>query len=92
MKGFPKSRGTPSNLSDSIHQQRNMYAVMASAAGVGMLALSHPAEAKIVYTPAHTLIDSGQTVPLDLNHDGKADFSFHSPLTRPRDASEIGAT
>jgi len=55
-----------------------MYAVMASAAGVGMLALSHPAEAKIVYTPAHTLIDSGQTVPLDLNHDGKADFSFQN--------------
>ena len=64
--------------SDSIHQPLNMYAVMASAAGVGMLALSHPAEAKIVSTPAHTLIDSGQTAPLDLNHDGKADFSFQN--------------
>jgi hypothetical protein len=37
-----------------------MYAVMASAAGVGMLALSQPAEAKIVYSPAHKLIESGQ--------------------------------
>ncbi len=78
MKRFPRPRRTPSNLSDSIHQQLNMYAVMASAAGVGMLALSQPAEAKIVYTPAHKLIESGQTVPLDLNHDGKADFSFQN--------------
>jgi hypothetical protein len=29
-----------------------MYAVMASAAGAGMLALSHSAEANIVSTPA----------------------------------------
>jgi hypothetical protein len=89
VKGFPQSRGTPSNLSDSIHQQLNMYAVMASAAGVGMLALSHPSEAKIVYPPAHTLIDSGQTVPLDLNRDGKADFSFQN-YSNTSEGSEQG--
>ncbi|HSY99053.1 MAG TPA: hypothetical protein VK788_06130 [Terriglobales bacterium] len=78
MKRFPRPRRTPSILSDSIHQQLNMYAAMASAAGVGMLALSQSAEAKIVYTPAHKLIESGQTIPLDLNHDGIADFSFQN--------------
>ena len=78
MKRLSRPRRTASNLSDSIHQQLNMYAVMASAAGVGMLALSQPAEAKIVYSPAHRLIESGQTVSLDLNHDGKADFSFEN--------------
>jgi hypothetical protein len=78
MKRSPKPSRTPYKLSNSIHQQLNMYSAMASAAGVGILALSHPAEAKIVYTPAHTLIDSGQTVALDLTHDGKADFSFQN--------------
>jgi len=44
---------TPSNLSESLHRQLNSYALAASAAGVGMLALAQPAEGKIVYTPAH---------------------------------------
>jgi hypothetical protein len=64
------------NLSQSVHQQLNMYALAASAAGVGILALAHPSEAKIVYTPAHVRISANQTIPLDLNHDGIADFSF----------------
>jgi hypothetical protein len=55
-----------------------MYALTASAAGVGMLGLSPSAQAKVVYTPAHQHIEIGQTVPLDLNHDGKADFSFQN--------------
>jgi hypothetical protein len=38
------------NFSRSIHQQLNMYALAAGAAGVGVLALAQPAEAKIVYT------------------------------------------
>ncbi len=42
----------PARLSASIHQQLNAYALAASAAGVGMLALVQPAEAKIVYTKA----------------------------------------
>jgi hypothetical protein len=51
-----------------------MYAV---AAGVGMLALAQPSEAKIVYTPANAQI--GGTVGklnLDLNNDGITDFEF----------------
>jgi hypothetical protein len=55
-----------------------MYALTASAAGVGMITLSPSAEAKIIYTPAHVHIEIGQTIPLDLNHDGKADFSFQN--------------
>ena len=71
MKRSPGTRKT-SNLSTSVHQQLNAYALAASAAGVGMLALTQPAEAKIVYTPAHVVI--GAPIPLDLNHDGIADF------------------
>jgi hypothetical protein len=43
----------PSKLSESLHQRLNMYALVAGAAGVSALALMPPAEAKIVYTPAH---------------------------------------
>ncbi len=76
MKHSPRPARTSSALSDSTHQRLNMYALAASAAGVGILAVSPPAEAKIVYTPAHRVIGVGQTIPLDLNHDGKTDFSF----------------
>jgi hypothetical protein len=63
------------NLSDSVQQQLTMYALAAGAAGVGVLALTAPAEAKIVYTPAHEKIVNRLT-PIDLNHDGKADLYF----------------
>jgi hypothetical protein len=41
-------------LSKSVHQQLNMYAIAAGAAGV--LALAGPAEAKIIYTQTHVVI------------------------------------
>jgi hypothetical protein len=62
------------NLSDSVHHQLNMYALAASAASVGMLALAKPAQARIIYTHAHQEVGRGLT--LDLNHDGIADFKI----------------
>jgi hypothetical protein len=50
------------------------YVAAASAAGVGLLALSQPAEAKIIYTHANKNILPHNTILLDLNHDGIADF------------------
>ena len=44
--------------------------------GVGVLALTQPVEAKIVYTPAHHVINANQTYGLDLNHDGTSDFEL----------------
>ena len=41
------------DLCNSSQQYLNMYAIAASAAGVGMLALAQPVAAKIVYTPTH---------------------------------------
>lgn len=52
------------------------YANAATAAGVGILALSCPAEAKIIYTHVHEQIPLNKTFSLDLNHDGIADFGF----------------
>jgi hypothetical protein len=66
----------PSKLSDSVSNHLHMYALAAGAAGVGMLALTLPAEAKIVYTPARVSISQNSNIPLDLNHDRISDFSF----------------
>jgi hypothetical protein len=63
-------------LSKSTTHQLHTYALAASAAGVGVLALSGPAQAKIVYTPAHLKIPIGNPFMLDLNHDGVTDLSF----------------
>jgi len=69
---------TPSRLSDSLHRQLNMYALAATAAGVSALALAHSAEAKIIYTKAHVVLNprSVSHYYIDLNHDGTNDFAF----------------
>lgn len=68
-------RQVASHPSEAVHHRLNMYVLAASATGVGALALSSPAEAKIVYTPAHVVLGfSGYN--LDLNHDGITDFGF----------------
>jgi|HubBroStandDraft_6_1064221.scaffolds.fasta_scaffold01558_2 hypothetical protein len=63
-----------------LEKSLSAYASAALAAGVGLLAMTGSAEAKIVYTAAHTNIpvNNKSAVPLDLNHDGIADFSFQN--------------
>jgi hypothetical protein len=79
-----KHSSRPSHLSEPINQRLNMYALAAGAAGVGMLAAAHPAEAKIVYTPSHIrIVVNGALVNLDLNHDGIADFQFYAGYQGP---------
>ena len=73
MKSSPRPRKRV-NLPDSIHRQLNVYALTASAAGVSLLALTQPSEAKIVYTKIHQVIGQNGVYELDLNHDGTIDF------------------
>jgi hypothetical protein len=80
------------NLSDSIHHQLNMYALAASAAGVGMLALVPATEAKIVYTPSHIPIKVNDRIVLDLNHDGINDFQFFNYSTYTSGRLRAGLT
>jgi hypothetical protein len=72
----------PSLLSRSLNYRLNEYTLVATAAGVGALALAQPAEAKVIYTPAHVVIGKkGERFTLDLNHDGIGDFAlfyFHA--------------
>jgi hypothetical protein len=82
MKRSSGSRKT-AELSKSILQQLNMYTRAAGAAGVGVLALSQSAAAKIVYTPANVTFGLNQygKYPIDFNHDGITDLTlsfFHT--------------
>jgi hypothetical protein len=71
------------NLSEPAHHQLHMYALAAGAAGVGVLALTQPVEAKIVYTPAHRVIGPDSRYLLDLNHDGITDFTIANSYNCP---------
>jgi hypothetical protein len=55
MKRSIPSRTTPSNLSESVEQRLNAYALAAGAAGVAMLAVS-AAQAEVVYTPVKVTV------------------------------------
>jgi hypothetical protein len=78
MQRFFRPRNV-AELSDSVHHQLRMYALAASAAGVGVVALAQPADAEIVYTPANVSI--GPITYLDLNNDGNQDFKFTTHRT-----------
>jgi len=88
MKSSP---GNASSLSNSIHQQLNGYGLAAGAAGVALLALAQPSEAKIVYTPAHEKLPLNKDFFLDLNHDRTTDFRLHI-LTSDADCAARRAT
>lgn len=78
MKHSRGTRRVASDLREPLHRELNMYVLAAGAAGVGLLAMAQPVEAKIVYTPAHIPINvGGGLVELDLNHDGINDFQFN---------------
>jgi hypothetical protein len=67
---------TSSSVSESTLWQLNMYALAAGAAGVGALALTPPAEARIIYTPVYHVVGKNGRYKLDLNHDKIADFTL----------------
>jgi len=53
------------------------YMAAAGAAGVSVLAMTQPADAKVVYTPADRTLTWIGSDFLDLNNDGIPDFGFH---------------
>jgi hypothetical protein len=63
------------------------YGAAASAAGVGILALIQPANAKVIVTPTHKRVLPNQTLKLELDNDGTTEFSlkiFNSHLNNGR--------
>jgi hypothetical protein len=77
-RGTSRGRRQAVSLGSGLEKSLSAYATAAIAAGVSLLATTRSAEAKIVYTPAYTSIpvNNRESVLLDLNHDGVADFSF----------------
>ena len=73
MSSAPQSRKT-FKISDSLNRQLNTYALVASAAGVSVLALAGASEAKVVYTETHQVTSARVPLYIDLNHDGIRDF------------------
>lgn len=63
-----------STLSPGLDQRLNLYALAASAAAVGLLALAQPCEAKIIYTNANQTIGTNGIYALNLTPDGIIDF------------------
>ena len=70
-KKSKQSRPTAA-INSKLNKSLTAYVAAASAAGATMLGPS--AEAKIVYTP--TNVNLTESTPIDLNHDGIADFTF----------------
>ncbi len=65
-------------LAEKLEQKFRAYGTAAGAAGVGLLALAQPAQAEIVYTPAHIRFTTGSNRWIDMNHDGVPDFRFEN--------------
>ena len=64
-------------LSRSLENRLASYVAAAGAAGVGVLAPAQPAEAQLIFTPAHVMLEPrGITYYLDVDHNGTPDFSF----------------
>lgn len=62
------------NLTDSVHQQLNMYALAAGAACACSLYSPPAADAKIVYKPVHMRLKQDSAFPLYFDGDRKGDF------------------
>ena len=75
----------PSKLSESVQRHLNAYALAASAAGVGVLALTQPVEAKIIYTKTHQVLGDRGKLRLDFNRDRITDFTISQRVARASD-------
>jgi hypothetical protein len=70
-----KSRST-TPLTSAIEKKLLGYAVLATASGVAVLALSQSSEAKVIYTATHQKMPINSAFSLDVNGDGIPDFTF----------------
>lgn len=73
------SRGrAPGKLSEAVHQRLNLYALGASAAGIGLLGSAQPSEAKVVYTPTYHRLSNGTlSIPIDATQDFNLTNKFY---------------
>jgi len=75
---MPPTKEQPEILNNQLNKRLLSYVTAAGAAGVGVLAMTQPANAKVVYTPTNRSIVEDSR--LDLNNDNIPDFAFHGPF------------
>jgi hypothetical protein len=63
-----------SPINSKLEKSLTAYMAAAGAAGVGLLALAQPSEAKVVYTATNVTLTT--PIAIDLNHDGVTDFTI----------------
>jgi hypothetical protein len=63
-------------LTANLENRLLSYSTAAAAAGVSLLAIVQPSEAKVVFTPTNQTIARNVTYTLDLNNDGIGDFTI----------------
>ena len=63
-------------LTPPLERKLSVYAALATASGVAILALTQSAQAKVIYTATHQKIPLNTNFALDLNGDGIVDFNF----------------
>ncbi|HEY6764148.1 MAG TPA: hypothetical protein VI386_05205 [Candidatus Sulfotelmatobacter sp.] len=61
-------------INSKLEKKLAAYMATAGAAGVGLLAMAQPAEAKVVYTATNVVVSN--PVAIDLNQDGVTDFTL----------------
>ena len=71
MKGRPKVK-----LHGSLEQRLTMYALAASAGGIGLHSFSQPASAKVIYSKEQIHLQANVPLPIDLNRDGNTDLTL----------------
>lgn len=70
------SKRTTDSIGALLEKKLAWYAAAAGAAGLGLLASTPAADARIVYFPANQRILPNTTFALDVNHDGVTDFTL----------------
>lgn len=91
MKRDSEPDRAPADFCGWSNQRLSMYALAASAAGVGVLALAQPTQARVVFTPAHVKITPNHHLFLDLNHDGIKDFELTNAAAGSSEFVEVHA-
>jgi hypothetical protein len=81
----------PARLSAKLDKNLLAYALAAGAAGVGVLAVAEPAEARILATPVNVPItENGGIIQFDVNRDGIPDFGLSPNIYEFADAPPMG--
>jgi hypothetical protein len=76
---MPTRRFSP--LRRTLEDNLLAYAAAATAAGIGLTTLAPPANAEVVFTRTNQPIPVDSTLPLDLDNDGRFDFTLSNFVT-----------